>query len=233
MMVSGRNDFLDSLQRRSTVVKAMLVAFMAMTGLALIAALVLLYYEVSIPYSVSYAIAIDGDRKIAAAIALMGWGFLCAMLLGLAVAVALPVWIYRAWSNLHVLGLEGLNYTPGWAAGSLFVPFVNLVIPMKAMRELYNRSSGEDAWQSEAPAPDVSSWWSAFLAAMFLRLILLYVLIVNSIPFLRFVAPPGVNTGLHALSMILFLAAAFFLFRAVSAITRFQMSSSHVSQAFT
>ncbi|MFM5905969.1 MAG: DUF4328 domain-containing protein [Novosphingobium sp.] len=232
-MVSGRNDFLDSLQRRSTMLRAMLIAFMVMAGLSLLGSIVLIYYEVSLPYSITYSISVDGDWKLAGAVALMGWAFLCAILLGGIVAIALPVWLYRAWANLHALGLEGLNYTPGWAAGSLFVPFINLYVPMRSMRELFNRSSGEDAWQSEATAPDVSSWWSAFLGAMFLQFILLYVVIVNSIPFLHFVAPPGVNTGLHAFSLALFLASAVFLYRTVTAITRFQLSSTHVSQAFT
>ena len=45
-------------------------------------------------------------------------------------------WFRRAYYNLHQISTE-LSYSEGWAAGSWFVPILNLVRPYKIMRELY------------------------------------------------------------------------------------------------
>jgi len=69
-----------------------------------------------------------------------------------------------------------VEYGPGWAVGSFFVPFVNLVIPYKAVREVWEKSdpavrSGEDflfASPSSSP-PLLLGWWIAWLASNFLN----------------------------------------------------------------
>jgi hypothetical protein len=45
-------------------------------------------------------------------------------------------WFRRAYYNLH-LKVNYLSHTEGWAAGSWFVPFVNLYRPYQIMKELY------------------------------------------------------------------------------------------------
>lgn len=45
-------------------------------------------------------------------------------------------WFRRAYFNLH-LRSNLLSYTDGWAAGSWFVPFLNLYRPYQMMKELY------------------------------------------------------------------------------------------------
>jgi hypothetical protein len=45
-------------------------------------------------------------------------------------------WFRRAYFNLH-LKVNHLEQTEGWAAGSWFVPFVNLYRPYQIMKELY------------------------------------------------------------------------------------------------
>lgn len=74
-------------------------------------------------------------------------------------AFAIGMWIYRAHDNLERLGHSDLEFTPGWSVGWFFVPFANLVMPFRAMRELWNSSCG-----SEAPsAPILPLWWGCFL----------------------------------------------------------------------
>jgi hypothetical protein len=54
-----------------------------------------------------------------------------------ATAVPFLIWFHRAHKNLPGLGERGLLFTPGWAVGFFFVPFLNLVRPFQAMREIW------------------------------------------------------------------------------------------------
>lgn len=53
--------------------------------------------------------------------------------------VTFIMWFRRAYYNLH-LRAKNLSYSDDWAAGSWFVPFMNLVRPYKIMKELYERT---------------------------------------------------------------------------------------------
>lgn len=49
------------------------------------------------------------------------------------------LWFRRAYFNLHLLN-NRLSYKEGWAAGSWFVPFLNLFRPYQIMQELYHET---------------------------------------------------------------------------------------------
>jgi len=68
-------------------------------------------------------------------------------LLYLTVSVFFLTFVYRAHENLPALGTRKnrLQYSSGWMVGSFFVPFVSLVIPYRAVKEL---------WQRSQPLPD-------------------------------------------------------------------------------
>lgn len=51
-------------------------------------------------------------------------------------AVTFIRWFRRAYYNLH-LRVNGLSFSAGWAAGSWFVPILNLFRPFQIMKELY------------------------------------------------------------------------------------------------
>ena len=77
--------------------------------------------------------------------------------------VLVAMWIHRAHANLHDRGYEGLEFTPGWAVGWYFIPFANLVMPYKAMRELWHATFGT-ADRYDAPAPtDIKLWWTFWI----------------------------------------------------------------------
>jgi Domain of unknown function (DUF4328) len=83
------------------------------------------------------------------------------------------VWIHRAYSNLYLFGAQGLRYSPGWAVGGWFVPFLNLVRPVQVMQEIWRASSPavrpdeRAAWQAEGLSPRVAFWWAAYLFSGF------------------------------------------------------------------
>ena len=54
-------------------------------------------------------------------------------------AVTFIQWFRRAYYNLH-LRVNHLSHTEGWAAGSWFVPIVNLYRPYQIMKELYQET---------------------------------------------------------------------------------------------
>ncbi|NIK73072.1 hypothetical protein FHS56_000558 [Thermonema lapsum] len=54
-------------------------------------------------------------------------------------AVTFIQWFRRAYFNLHQK-VKNLAYTEGWAAGSWFVPIVNLYRPYQIMKELYQET---------------------------------------------------------------------------------------------
>jgi hypothetical protein len=83
---------------------------------------------------------------------------------GLVLAAVLFLrWLHRAFRNLHAPGMPLARYTPGWAVGSWFVPFVNLVVPKKATN---------DAWRAGDPYAEVPGfvhlWWAGWIVASFL-----------------------------------------------------------------
>ena len=49
------------------------------------------------------------------------------------------MWFRRAYYNLYVRGIK-LKYKDYWAAGSWFVPFLNLYRPFEMMKELFVRT---------------------------------------------------------------------------------------------
>ncbi len=71
----------------------------------------------------------------------------------LATVVVWLVWQHRSQSNLFAARLAGLRYTPGWAVGWWFVPFANLVMPFRTMRELWTKSGVDAAPRELVP------WW--------------------------------------------------------------------------
>ena len=82
--------------------------------------------------------------------------------------VFVPVWMHRASSNLRGLGRYGMTFSPGACAGWFFVPFANLVMPPKAMSELWRASDPETeqgSWFTSRSTSLVAVWWAAWLVS--------------------------------------------------------------------
>jgi hypothetical protein len=73
-------------------------------------------------------------------------------------------WVYRANRNARALGARDMRYTPGWSVGWFFVPFANLVMPFKVMREIWQASSGPGNPDARPSAAIVGWWWFFWLA---------------------------------------------------------------------
>ena len=76
-----------------------------------------------------------------------------------AAGVAILMWIYRANWNARQLGAKGMRFTPGWAVGWFFVPFLNLWKPYEAMKEIWKASANPANWQAESVPLLLHAWW--------------------------------------------------------------------------
>jgi hypothetical protein len=81
----------------------------------------------------------------------------------LVTGIAWLLWQHRSQANLHARRVPGLAYTPGWAVGWWFVPFVNLVKPYQTVRELWAASGGGEGWVRGRTWPVLGWWWAAWI----------------------------------------------------------------------
>jgi hypothetical protein len=110
----------------------------------------------------------EATKLIAMGLSMCGVSLLYLLALG-GCAVAFPMWMHRANRAARALGTQGMEFTPGWAAGWFFVPFANLVMPYRAMVELWKASDPQLApggrWQATTVAPIVGLWWTFWIGS--------------------------------------------------------------------
>lgn len=70
------------------------------------------------------------------------------------------VWLYRSAANNRALGASGLKYSPGWTVGWFFIPFANLVMPYRTVREVWLTSQDRAV---RGAAPLVQAWWGTYI----------------------------------------------------------------------
>jgi hypothetical protein len=127
----------------------------------------------------SSAFASDSDMKAAAASSDLRQkviGFAQFAAYG-AAGIAILMWIYRANWNVRQLGAKDMRFTPGWAVGWFFVPFLNLWKPYQAMREIWMASASPANWHAQPVPLLLHVWWflwvgSALLSQVAFRLYL-------------------------------------------------------------
>lgn len=94
-------------------------------------------------------------------------------------AILFCMWIHRAHRNLSSLGNTNLKYSPRWAVGGFFVPFLNLWRPYQVTTEIWKASdptidmNNGIAWQNSSTSSIIPSWWFLFVVSGFLGNILL------------------------------------------------------------
>jgi tetratricopeptide (TPR) repeat protein len=85
----------------------------------------------------------------------------------LVTAIIFLFWIHRAYKNHEQLSRHSTAYSPNWAVGGFFVPFLNWVRPYQVVREMWDESQAgaQDELLLAAPSHAIIiTWWLTFLA---------------------------------------------------------------------
>lgn len=161
-----------SAHTRAMVVVALFAAYI-LVAVSSIAAVIL---QLALP-PVVLAAAEDDLEQVTLNDLIMFLVAVATLFVFISLVIAFCVWLHRAAKNLPALGNEKskIEYSPGWAVGSFFVPFVNLVVPYKAVKEVWEKSDPvvrgvEDSLfttPSSSP-PLILGWWIAWLVSNFL-----------------------------------------------------------------
>lgn len=77
-------------------------------------------------------------------------------------------WFFVSTKINHLLGVEGLNISPGWSVGWYFIPFANLVMPYRSLKETFKASFNSEEWQNNKVPYDLPIWWATFVIGNFL-----------------------------------------------------------------
>lgn len=163
-----------------------------------------------------------GSSLVASAFVFVAGGYAVTFIVSV---ILVAMWIHRAHANLHHVGIEGLEFTPGWAVGWYFIPFANLIKPFQAMRELWNASMGHSDSFSE-PAPDeVKYWWGLWIAGNILSNVAGRMTDANGIT-----NPLG--SVLAMVSSVALFLCALFLIGLIKRITEAQAGRVHVAEVF-
>jgi hypothetical protein len=150
----------------------------------------------------------------------------------LGLVIAIPLWVYRARANLAVFGTAGLRYSPAWSALSFFVPIIGLFVPFLAMRQIYNRSMGENEYLVDASVPDVTSWWACYISGVLIAAFLLLTVVFNLNGAVFIVTPVFITLAISVFDTLLLIGAAFFLWRIVGSVTIAQQGFTGIVDSF-
>lgn len=75
--------------------------------------------------------------------------------------IAFMMWLHRSYRNLGALPGVFPKWTPAWAVGYFFIPFLNLVRGYQVMRELWTSSAEPDS--ADARSSVIGWWWGTWI----------------------------------------------------------------------
>ena len=206
-----------SAHNRATIVKILLVVGAIAGGLALLTESLSLAF----PLPIEEQEISDNPVGIALAFFMIGLGLL-EITIYFATVVCFCMWLYRVYNNLSALNPGSrLDHSPGWAVGSFFVPFVNLVVPYRAVREVWQKSGHPDETRFSAISPPAwfPIWWTFWLLAGFANNISLRLTLNDSVD-------PTTDAIVSIIANALSIMAALFAFIVVGEIDQRQEETS-------
>ncbi len=163
------------------------------------------------------------DNPMGAVVVLVTFLFaLVDLVVYLTTVVFFLMWLYRAYANLRAFRAGGrLDYSPGFAVGSFFIPFVNLVVPYRGVREVWQKSGPPDEALFAEPSPPASFpvWWLFWILASFAGNISMRLSFNESVP-------PNTATMVSIIASVLFIIAAVFAYLVVTEIDKRQEETS-------
>lgn len=89
------------------------------------------------------------------------------LILLLITGITALIWIHRANRTCRALGADDMKFTPGWAVGWYFVPFMWLYKPYQAMKEIWRASNNPKDWHNERGSVLLWLWWGLWICSGF------------------------------------------------------------------
>lgn len=201
---------------RARIVKILLIVGAIATGMSLLAETLSLAF----PFTDDQEL---GDNPMGAAVMLIVFLFaLLELVIYVTTVVFFCVWLYRASDNLRAFNAWSRpDYSPGWAVGSFFIPLVNLVVPYRAIKEVWQKSGLPDELLLSEPGPPATFpvWWLFWLLASFAGNISMRASFNENVPEST---ATMISIGASALSIV----AAFLAYLVVDAIDKRQEETS-------
>lgn len=82
-------------------------------------------------------------------------------------AIVFLAWFRDAYRNVERAGVKGMRWSSGWAIGSWFVPFLNLVRPKAILNDIWRGSDpglrAGDSLRQEKPPILYGFWWGSWI----------------------------------------------------------------------
>lgn len=97
------------------------------------------------------------------------WTMCFVSVISIGVLLTVSAWIAQVHVHLGLFSVEGNRYSPTWAAGSFFIPILNLFMPYQMMQELWRASTPQGnlrdklSWKANADSNLVFWWWAVAL----------------------------------------------------------------------
>lgn len=142
------------IQNLAKYLSYLLYLYIGLTCLAFIANLfeIKLFFDIKAGTEVSVSVATASDNIVMAISYIK-------IVLFIICAIMFLIWEYRACFNNWSFGYAGLTYTPGWSVGWWFIPFASLILPYRAMGEIWYASLKIENWKGK-PAPEfITAIW--------------------------------------------------------------------------
>lgn len=82
--------------------------------------------------------------------------------------ISVLIWLYQAHKNLSLLGVQHLKYSHASCVWWYFVPFANLLMPFRTMKETWQASHAPSDWFMLKTPAILRIWWGVWLLNSFL-----------------------------------------------------------------
>ena len=149
---------------RARLTKALLIAGAIVSVVSMVAGALELIFPTFDPEAEIQ----DNPGGLGITLLLAGLGVL-QILIYIVTVICFLRWLYRSYKNLESFAIPtgSISYSAGWAVGSFFIPFVNLVVPYRAIKELWRNSAANALLRNASPPAYFPLWWLFWLLAGF------------------------------------------------------------------
>jgi Domain of unknown function (DUF4328) len=149
-----------SARSRARATKALLIAGAIVSAISMVASALELAFPTLNPEDEIE----NNPGGLVIALLIFGLGIL-QLLIYLATVICFLMWLHRAYTN--VAGFPTfpgtMSYSASWAVGSFFIPFVNLVVPYRAVKEVWDNSAPNVYMSSPSTPAWFPLWWAFWL----------------------------------------------------------------------